>query len=101
MAKTIDSASRFLNEAVQCGFRESGLTIAHRGTKREKIVIGVRTSVRIDAPIAHADLDHKTCNLLVDVSYLRIVIREANAKLIRSRQRMNTLQDVLANLTAQ
>lgn len=67
---TLSHAQALVSCAIASGFRESGVT-----SMRKRIIVAVRCSIRIEAPIAEAG------HLMVSEDYLKFLVRIANEKM--------------------
>ncbi|CAI2161988.1 5059_t:CDS:2 [Funneliformis geosporum] len=85
-ARTLDAAKNLVISAIDTGYRESGLLTT---TKRHMVVI--RSSLKLDAPIARLDpTDHKLY-LFVDLSYLYLLTTLSNRKFDENSRKINEL----------
>jgi tRNA wybutosine-synthesizing protein 3 len=81
-AKDMDAANLFLQKCKESGWKHSGIT---GSTKR--IIIEATTSERMDIPIA------KDGVLLVPEKFVTFMVREANQKLSKTREKIKRLQE--------
>lgn len=80
-ARDLDAASKFLELCREAGWKHSGIT----GTKR--VMIEATTSERIDVPIS------KDGALFIEEKFLGFLVREANTKLSKTREKLNRLRE--------
>lgn len=82
--RTIDDAQKIINAARSVGFKKSGIQAT-----RKKISVEVSSSDIIDTIIA------TNGNLVVDDSYLKILIDEANKKMKRNKKKLKKFYEIL------
>eukprot|EP01135_Chromosphaera_perkinsii_P000848 Nk52_evm11s152 gene=Nk52_evmTU11s152 len=81
--RDIDAAQRFLACAISSGYRNSGIMISGGGGGQvQKIMVAVRSTVKIEAPIAAQG------RILISPAYLRYLIENSNAKMMDNRDRV-------------
>lgn len=78
--KTLEDASGLIEAAKHAGFKRSGINAA-----RKKIVVELLSTENMDVPVI------KKGKLLVGDAYLRIVVKEANKKLKRTKEKIKLL----------
>jgi tRNA wybutosine-synthesizing protein 3 len=84
-SKNIDSTKKFLNAARDIGFKRSGII----SIGKSKIIMELVSTEKIETIIA------KNKKLLVDESYLKILIKEGNEKLERTWKKIDKLYNSL------
>ncbi len=84
--RSLEEADAFLKACKEAGWKHSGVT----GTS-PKIMVEAMTSERIEVPIA------SNGSLFVPEGFLRYLVREANRKLSRTREKMDRLEALLAS----
>lgn len=90
-ARNAESARRLLGAAIAAGFRESGVVPARKGTKW---IVGIRTSLRLDAPVAQVGGgDDAPIRLLVEPDYLRTLMDMANTRFADNARRRERLRE--------
>ena len=83
--RSLDAAARLMEVARNGGFRESGISIG-----KKHVMVGVRTSsLKIEAPVLEDGC------LLVNQRYLGVLVRLANDKFAKNRQRTDKLYALL------
>ncbi|OVA06603.1 tRNA transferase Trm5/Tyw2 [Macleaya cordata] len=82
--KDISSAQSLVSTAISCGFRESGITNAHK-----RVIIAIRCSIRLEVPLG------STGQILVSPDYVRFLVRTANEKMELNRKRTDGFLQVL------
>jgi tRNA wybutosine-synthesizing protein 3 len=86
--KTLDSARKLHQIALESGFRESGITLGSR-----KTMLAIRsTSFSMETPIARGS------NLLFDKNYLQILISEANSRMNQNFDRIQRFSQRLKDI---
>ncbi|GBB85122.1 hypothetical protein RclHR1_01170006 [Rhizophagus clarus] len=85
-ARTLDAAKNLLTSAIDTGYRESGLLTT---AKRHMVVI--RSSLKLDAPIARLDSTSHKLYLFVDLSYLHLLTTLSNQKFDENSRKMREL----------
>jgi tRNA wybutosine-synthesizing protein 3 len=86
--KTLDSARKLHQIALESGFRESGITLGSR-----KTMLAIRsTSFSMETPIARGS------NLLFDKNYLQILISEANSRMNQNFDRIQRFSQRLKDV---
>ncbi|RGB30982.1 tRNA wybutosine-synthesizing protein, partial [Rhizophagus diaphanus] len=85
-ARTLDAAKNLLTSAIDTGYRESGLLTT---AKRHMVVI--RSSLKLDTPIARLDSTNHKLYLFVDLSYLYLLVTLSNQKFDENSRRMKEL----------
>lgn len=80
-ARTMEAANLFLQKCKESGWKHSGIT----GSKK-RIIIEATTSERMDIPIA------KEGELLIPKKFVAFMVREANQKLSKTREKMERLR---------
>jgi tRNA wybutosine-synthesizing protein 3 len=83
--RDMDAANRFLQACKETGWKHSGIT----GT-RGRIMIEATTSERMDVPIA------KDAALFVPMKFIAFLVKEANEKLGKTREKMERLTNSLS-----
>ncbi|XP_043692125.1 tRNA wybutosine-synthesizing protein 2/3/4 [Telopea speciosissima] len=82
--KDVVSAQSLVSAAISCGFRESGITNAHK-----RIIIAVRCSIRLEVPLGETD------RIMVSPEYVRYLVGIANEKMEANRKRTDAFLQVL------
>jgi tRNA wybutosine-synthesizing protein 3 len=82
--KDINTASKLIEIAKQCGFKRSGIQAASK-----RIILELVSTELIYLPIK------KYNQLLVDEDYIKIIINEANKSLLRTKQKIKKLTSSL------
>ncbi|KAJ1972804.1 hypothetical protein H4R34_005285, partial [Dimargaris verticillata] len=85
-ARTLEAAQRLLTVALACGYRNSGLVVSPK-----RYMVAIRSSLRIDAPIATVTTATKTICPLVDRAYLSLLVNLSNRKFADNQQAMARL----------
>ncbi|CAG8754623.1 1863_t:CDS:2, partial [Gigaspora rosea] len=91
-ARTLDSAKNLVNLAVEIGYRESGLL-----TTSKRHMVAIRTSMKLETPIAYLNLSTQKIHLLVDLSYLQLLINLSNQNFDEILRKINDLLSTLDN----
>jgi tRNA wybutosine-synthesizing protein 3 len=89
-ARTLDAAKNLVTSAIDAGYRESGLLTT---TKRHMVVI--RSSLKLDAPIARLDATNHKLYLFVNLSYLYLLVTLNNNKFDENLRKMKELYKTL------
>ena len=89
-ARTLDAAKNLITSAINAGYRESGLLTT---AKRHMVVI--RSSLKLDAPIARLDPTNNKLFLFVDLSYLYLLVTLNNHKFDENSRKMKELYKTL------
>tara|TARA_Y100000310_G_scaffold239524_1_gene243137 strand:- start:705 stop:1277 length:573 start_codon:yes stop_codon:yes gene_type:complete len=84
--RDLESEQKLLDKARIAGWKKSGIT-----TTSKKFVIELFSTERIDVPIA------KDGKILVDDNYLKMLVLEANSKLIRTFEKIKRLEKEIKN----
>ncbi|CCJ30689.1 unnamed protein product [Pneumocystis jirovecii] len=94
LAKTVSTARTFLTTALSCSFRESGLILS-----KKNIVIAVRSSIGFSCPIGYLrkEQDIEFIQLLVNESYLYLLIDMANKRFKENKKRKEKLYKSIAS----
>lgn len=79
--RTIDNAKKLLNSARKAGFKRAGIC-----SLGKKIMVEIIDTERIDMPVAEKG------KLLVDDSYFKMIVSEANSKLSRTSKKIKRLE---------
>ncbi|CAG8506856.1 6060_t:CDS:2 [Funneliformis caledonium] len=85
-ARTLDAAKNLVTSAIDTGYRESGLLTT---AKRHMVVI--RSSLKLDAPIARLDPTDQKLYLYVDLSYLYLLVTLSNRKFDENSRKIKEL----------
>lgn len=85
--KTIDDAKKLLNSVRTAGFKRAGIC-----SFTKKIMVEIIDTERIDLPVAEKG------KLLVDKSYLKFLVGEANSKLKRTIKKIKKLEKKLKKI---
>ncbi|KAK9466931.1 methyltransferase TYW3-domain-containing protein [Lipomyces arxii] len=75
-----DIAFKLLGIALACGFRESGFNGS---------ILAVRCSLRIDAPIGYISCSGESMVSMVDLSYVRELMKMAKERFLENKRRTN------------
>ncbi|KAJ1978826.1 hypothetical protein H4R35_001744 [Dimargaris xerosporica] len=89
-ARTLEAAQRLLTVALACGYRNSGVVVS---SKRH--MVAIRSSLRIDAPIATITAANKAICPLVDRAYLALLVNLSNRKFSENEQSMVRLHGAI------
>lgn len=89
--RTLESAEIFLRLCKESGWKHSGIINSFKSLSG-RIIIEATTSERMDVPIA------KEHELFVPKRFIGFLVKEANAKLLRTREKMARLEKAVANL---
>lgn len=81
-----ESAEKLLFLARQAGWKRSGII-----SKGKRIICELMSTERIEMPIARK-------KILVDDNFLKILVREANKKLERTREKIKKLEKLINNI---
>lgn len=81
-------AMKLMNIAVDCGFRNSGMSIRNTG----RIIVAIRCTMGLEVPLM---IDGVWC---VDDRYLRLLINVANEKFERNLKMIETFQNAINTL---
>lgn len=85
-----------LQVALQAGYRNSGLTLT-----KKRCIVAIRSTLKLDAPIAFISDHGRTLQWLVAPDYLVFLTHLANEKMrINEAQRQRLLRDVAASFSA-
>lgn len=79
--KTIDDARKLLDSARAAGFKRSGIC-----SLGKKIMVEIIDTERMDLPVAEKG------KLMINDSYLKIIVSEANSKLSRTSKKIKKLE---------
>ncbi len=82
----MDAAKNLVTSAIDTGYRESGLLTT---AKRHMVVI--RSSLKLDAPIARLDPTNHKFYLFVDLSYLHLLVTLSNQKFDENLRKIKEL----------
>ncbi|XP_057960653.1 tRNA wybutosine-synthesizing protein 2/3/4-like isoform X1 [Malania oleifera] len=74
--RDVGSAQSLVSTAISCGFRESGITSAHK-----RVIVAIRCSIRLEVPLGD------TCRMMVSPEYVRYLVGIANEKMEANRGR--------------
>jgi len=80
-ARDLESAIHLLNKAHKAGFKRAGIT-----SLSNRIMLEIIGSQRFDAPIM------KDKELLVSEQYIRILVQQANKKMLENWKRISTME---------
>ena len=83
--KNLDSAIKLVNLARQSGWKKSGII----SIKPDKVMCELVSTEILAAPIAHNG------KMIVNDSYLKLLVKEANKKLKLTRQKIRNLEKAL------
>ncbi|KAG4302451.1 hypothetical protein PCK1_001287 [Pneumocystis canis] len=88
LAETLSTARNFLTCALSSNFRESGLILS-----KKNIIIAVRSSIGFSCPIGYLrkEQDTEFIQLLVDETYLCLLIDMANKRFEENKKRRDML----------
>ncbi|KAK9267461.1 hypothetical protein L1049_009887 [Liquidambar formosana] len=85
--KDLCAAQSLVSLAISCGFRESGITSAHK-----RVIIAIRCSIRLEVPLGD------THRIMVSPEYVRYLVGLANEKMEANRKRTEGfMQAMLCN----
>lgn len=84
-SKTLEDAKWLLNKAKEAGFKHSGIL----SITDKRIIVEIFGSEKIETIIAKKD------HILIDESYLKILVDEANEKLKLTRKKISILKKLL------
>ena len=90
--RDLESAEQLLKIAVDCGFRESGISGTRLGEdqSRFRAMVGIRTNIRLDVPIGHISQDVATVS--ASNEYLRYLCKLANdERMVANKRRLDRL----------
>ena len=79
--RNLDVEQKLLDKARASGWKKSGIT-----TTSKKFVVELFSTERIDVPIVNNG------RILVDDNYLKMLVKEANSKLIRTFEKIKRLE---------
>ncbi|MBW2981328.1 hypothetical protein KY343_00480 [Candidatus Woesearchaeota archaeon] len=88
-AKSIEDAQRLINKTRDIGFKRTGIQ-----STKNKIIIEIASTEILNTIIA------KNKKLLVDNSYLKILIKEANKKLEQNNKKIKRFENQLKFITS-
>ncbi|KAJ3338278.1 hypothetical protein HDU91_001271 [Kappamyces sp. JEL0680] len=91
-----DRGQALLNVVFECGYRTSGLV---NGKKR--CMVQIKDTLKIDAPIGFYDASGDQVHLIVDSSYLGLLVSLSNAKFRENECRMAKLLKGLSRFLIQ
>jgi tRNA wybutosine-synthesizing protein 3 len=86
-ARDLGCAKRLVTAAMDSGFRNSGMLVSDT-----RIMVQIRHTMRIDAPVAVVCEEHGQPRLLVSRAYLQLLNRMTAEKFAENRRRMETLR---------
>jgi tRNA wybutosine-synthesizing protein 3 len=81
---SIEKAQQFLDKAKLAGWKKSGIMAS-----RKRVICEMESTERVILPIANRG------KLLFNENYLKIVVKEANKKLMRTREKIKKLRKSL------
>lgn len=84
--RTIESAQELVNNAKFVGFKRSGIMAT-----KKRLMVEMTSTEHMDVPIS------VNGKLIVDKDYIKILVKEANKKLMRSRAKTKKFFDILNN----
>ena len=94
LCRDIHCAKLLLNIALECGYRESGITLG----KGSRVMLAVRTTAfGLEVPIAIKSSSSSSSTMLFTSSILSLVIKEANKKLLLNFARIDNFLGKLKN----
>jgi tRNA wybutosine-synthesizing protein 3 len=82
--KSVESAQSIIDKAKYAGFKRSGIMAT-----KKRVMVEICSTEKIDAPIA------KDGKLLVDNTYLRFLVSEANRKMKQNEVKMKKFYELL------
>jgi tRNA(Phe) wybutosine-synthesizing methylase Tyw3 len=85
--RSLEAANRFLQACRGAGWKHSGITGAGK-----RIIVEATTPERIDVPIA------KDGVLFVPEKFIEYLVKEANKKLAKTREKMGRLEKAVKRL---
>ncbi|CAG8680400.1 28570_t:CDS:2 [Dentiscutata erythropus] len=91
-ARTLDAAKNLVNLAVEIGYRDSGLL-----TTSKRHMVAIRDSMKLETPIAYLNLSTQKIHLLVELSYLNLLINLSNQNFDEILRKINDLLSALDN----
>jgi len=86
--RDMTAAEQFLRLCKETGWKHSGIMSSSSSTTG-RIIIESTTSERMDVPIA------KDNELFVPLKFVEFLVKEANDKLLRTREKMNRLEKAI------
>ncbi|CAO3653358.1 unnamed protein product [Mucor fragilis] len=89
-ASSSETAMQLLGTAYQVGYQNSGITPSRRH------MLAIRSTHKIDTPIAYAQGDKIKC--LVDPAYLILLLTMSNQKFESNMERMKVFEDAMAQM---
>ncbi|KAA1064046.1 hypothetical protein PGT21_000284 [Puccinia graminis f. sp. tritici] len=95
LAKSVTVAVPILTTVIGAGFRNSGITVGHRG----RVILAIRASTGgLDVPIAIQKCSEKsTLQLLVPVDYLSKLLLQGNQLMHQNQAKLERLFEALSN----
>ena len=85
-AKNLDAADELLKKANESGFRRSGIISFNK-----RVIIDIMIPEKLDAPIS------VNAKLIADNNYLKVLIKHANTRLKKTRNKLKKLEQLFSN----
>jgi len=85
VARDVEAALNILNLARHCGFKHSGI----QSVKKFRVVVEITGSERIEVPLFLEGV------LIVKLEHLPVLVKIANELLLKSKEKMRRLQEML------